>query len=68
MTSEFGANRSAFNLRVKQAKILLEAGAPPREVREIHGGFVLRAARDELAKIKERGTNRQTKLQSPDWR
>lgn len=54
MTHEFGANRSFFNLRVKQAKILLEAGAPPREVREQHGSIVLREAQKELDQTKTR--------------
>ncbi len=68
MSREYGANMSMFNLRACWARTMLKEGASGAEVREKHGGFVLRVARDELAKIKERRPMKQTELQSPDWR
>ncbi len=51
MSREYGANMSMFNLRVRWAQTMLKEGASGAEVREIHGGFVLRVARDELKKM-----------------
>ncbi len=68
MSEQFGGNLHMFNLRVRWARTMLLTGASPAEVREIHGGFVLRTARDELEKMKERRQMRETRLQSPGWR
>lgn len=51
--SQYCASLSLFNARVKAAKILLESGATPAEVREIHGAFVLRVAKQELELIQK---------------
>jgi len=44
-----GSGNPAFNERVREAKHLLRLGMPEAEIRERHGGVVLRTAKEEIA-------------------